>query len=432
MNDEAIIAERSVLCSILEDGNCIREVLAQLRPEHFYGKQRKDIYQECINLYKQGRTPDPAAIYSTNGAWSGEVQAITGTGALSVNVLAYAEKVIANYKAREFQAIGKKLSSVSADSLMSAQSEAITKIQSLATTGVMRQPAQLGEIIQEQRDNILNGLSHKGNIKTGFATIDEKIPYLTEGNIYLIGARPGGGKSAFALNIAINIAQALPKGSNKKVLYYNMEMLPEEMAERVAAFYTGIPLANITKCCIPENRKSAFNSGMDRASALPIEFGLVPASPNQIISDCQYRSDIAAVIVDYLQIMQCDEKHSGSYERATSISQGLKNAAIKLKLPFIVLCQLNRDIEKRESRKPKASDLRDSGQIEQDAYAIILLWDCINSGGTARKAVSIVKNRNGECADLVFNFNASQMRFNEVRGEVPIERKASGTDWGRF
>lgn len=424
MNEATTIAERSVLCAIIENGECIKKVIGILKPLHFLSKDRQEIYQACINLYKSGVTVEPSAILSTDNSWVTEIGLISGTGALSENVCAYAETVIKHCKIRELKALGKNMQNITFDTFPEKQAEAMDKMQSIAADGIARKNISLKEILQQNKDNILKGLSRKGAIKTGYTCLDEKINYMTGGNLYVIGARPGGGKSAFALNIAINIAK-----KQKRVLYYNAEMTPEEIAERLAAYYTGIPLDNIIKSCIPKQRISTFNSGIEQASTLPIEFGVVPASPNQIINDCLYRDDIAAIIVDYMQIMSCDEKCTGSYEKVTNISQNLKKAAMVLNLPIIALCQLNREIDTRGSNRPKMSDIKNSGQIEQDASVIMLLWDYKSAAGEPRKAVSIAKNRNGICADCAFLFSAPYMRFNEIPGEIPKENGIQAMSW---
>lgn len=263
------------------------------------------------------------------------------------------------------------------------------------------------------------------NVKTGFSLLDE---YLTidGGDMVVVGARPAVGKSSFAIQMAEQIADM-----NKTVLYFNLEMVDNQIYERMLATETGFSLTKIKRNTglideedkivaeakkRIENRKIRIITGTQKASDIRM-------------STRQVKPDV--VIIDYLQLVRSDANYSNNrYAEVGQISHDLKALAVELKIPIFVLTQLNRI--SKDTTEPSMNEIRESGDIEQDASIILLLWNA-DENDYSKKGVKIDKNRQGQLNKWTdrFIFDGNSMRFvdkevfhemteNEI-AEIPAE-----------
>jgi replicative DNA helicase len=239
-------------------------------------------------------------------------------------------------------------------------------------------------------------------IPTPWPALNQLIGGLRPGAFYVIGARPGKGKSLIALQLASELAKTAGP-----VAFFSLEMQAPELAARALSAETGIPLGKIDSKELTDQEKSFISVAH---TALPPELYLEDSSSRQV---SQLRPSIrkikasagalpVAVFIDYLQLLEADG--STLYERVTAISKQLKSLAMELDLPVVALAQLNRAAEQRAGA-PGLADLRDSGAIEQDADVVILLSD----DELGRLVMSVQKNRQGALGSLTGELSRSTM-----------------------
>jgi replicative DNA helicase len=244
-------------------------------------------------------------------------------------------------------------------------------------------------------------------IPTPWPALNELIGGLRPGALYVIGGRPGKGKSMIALQLATAIAVA-----ERPVAFFSLEMGALELAARALSAETQIPLGKIdTKQLSEDEKKRLSVAHTSLASSLYLE-----ASSGRKVTELrpslrQIRATAGAmpvaVFVDYLQLLEAEG--SSLYERVTAISKQLKSLAMELDVPIIALAQLNRQAENR-SGAPSLADLRDSGAIEQDADAVLLL----SEDSLGRLVISIQKNRQGALGSLTGELRRSTMTLEHL------------------
>jgi replicative DNA helicase len=240
-------------------------------------------------------------------------------------------------------------------------------------------------------------------IATPWPALNNVLGGLRPGSLYVVGAGTGIGKSMFGQQLALAISETAP------AIYYSLEMTGQELAIRALAAKTKINAQDIDRRILAPAEKE----DLKRAGAALPELYVIPtpgrrvahlrASIRQEIANTEGR--LSAVFVDYLQLLQGDG--SGRYEMITGVSQELKSLAIELDLPIVALAQFNRAGAAGEA--PELSDIRDSGSIEQDADAVILLW-----GKDQELNLRVAKNRQGKTARLTAKANKSLMTISEM------------------
>ena len=258
-------------------------------------------------------------------------------------------------------------------------------------------------------------------LETGFDVLDWHLPGgLRGGNLVVVGARPSHGKTAFAVDIALNMAKA-----DKSVLIFSLEMSKDELIERM--------LANIARVNLHTVKKKLFTDedaqAMADALCILAEYKLYildtsTLTPEELLGHlkmARQRYGIECVIVDYLQLMTAKGKAENRQQEITAISRGLKAAAKSEEVPFIVLTQLNRQVENRATQKPVLSDIRESGSIEQDADVVILLHrpDKYHEGEsgytpTGNGVFQIAKSRNGPTGEFELKFIERYASFSNI------------------
>jgi replicative DNA helicase len=232
----------------------------------------------------------------------------------------------------------------------------------------------------------------------------------------VIASRPSVGKTAFALNLAYQIAfvQKTP------TLFFSLEMSREQIVTRLFSIATGISGSDLMTGSLSDVDMEALYQMQRRYQSVPLFIDDTPAmSIYEFHSKCrQMRSehDIQLVIVDYLQLMRGNRtKNATRQEEVSAISQAIKQIAKEVEVPVIALAQLNRLVELRANKKPQLSDLRESGSIEQDADIVAFLYKPEDSiPDQEMRQLSIVKHRNGPIGDAEFVFEKRTQRFAEA------------------
>lgn len=268
----------------------------------------------------------------------------------------------------------------------------------------------------------VKGLDIMG-VRTGFHSLDLITSGFQETQLIIIGARPSVGKTAFVSGLAINVASAgVPLG------IINLEMPAEQLGARLVSYYSDIDFWKFWRSK-PGNHEEEMQmlQAMADVGNLPIS---ISDKTNVTVSAIRTKAErqkkkfgIKLLIIDYLQLVEGEGKLTDSREREVAkMSRGLKLLAMDLKIPVVLLVQLNRDSEKTSEKKPRMANIRESGAIEQDADLVMLLHRDWKSGilqdkegnSTERQATIIIeKHRNGECGELQIGFEPGTMKFYE-------------------
>ena len=252
----------------------------------------------------------------------------------------------------------------------------------------------------------------KGIIPTGYSRLDD-ILSVSRGDLVIVAARPGVGKSAFVGNLAVKFSLA-----GYRTVLFSMEMSRGQIMNRILSSAGQIPHDFLVKNSV----YGRYAEDMGKAASLLYgKCGLVIddkscLTAGEIKRKC-IKAKTDAVIIDYLQLMKSARKYESKVNEVAEITRDLKIMAGDLNVPVILLSQLNRDVEKRAGQRPVLSDLRDSGSIEQDANSIIFLSKIDQNDPNSDILADVAKNRNGSTGQVIFRFDRNVQTFRETDRE---------------
>jgi replicative DNA helicase len=261
-------------------------------------------------------------------------------------------------------------------------------------------------------------------IQTFYEDFDAKTAGLQKGDLVIVAGRPSMGKTTFAMNIAENVAI---KGK-KAVAVFSLEMPGEQLMMRMISSVGRIEAQKLRTGQLSQQDWSGLTSAISRLTDAPIYVdetaGLSPLELRARARRLKRDHDIGLIVIDYLQLMRGNSQNSNRTEEISEISRSLKALAKELEVPVIALSQLNRSLEQRPDKRPKMSDLRESGAIEQDADIILFIYrDEVYHPDTEHKGVAEViigKQRNGPIGKILLTFMGEYTRF---------ENFAQGQGW---
>ena len=326
------------------------------------------------------------------------------------------QAIITAYKARRLNEVLNK-TQVTSDNLSAAMDFLTMEIEHLNNSSGERTKA-LPQIVRENKGNYFHE-SDTPKIELEFDTLNDMVGGFEAGDMIVIGARPAVGKSAFATQLVSHFAEI-----GKKIAYFNLEMTEKQIYERFVSAASGIGIQRIRRALnFTGDEKERF----DRANEiLESKETIVVTTGSQTVASIRnevkkHKYDLA--IVDYLQLIKAEGRYRGNrFAEVGEISHSLKNLATDLNIPVIVLSQLNRASVGREDKEPSMSELRESGDIEQDASVILLLWNLDEDG--KEKGCKVEKKRQGKIGKVTMRFNGDLMRFEELTdkdGFMPYE-----------
>lgn len=265
------------------------------------------------------------------------------------------------------------------------------------------------------QDNYFSPKNEK-NIKLGFDVLDKAVGGFDEGDVTIIAARPGVGKSAFSLQIIRKFGR-----EGVKTGYFNLEMASKQIYERAIASSSGIDLNRIRLgTTFLNNEKSLFDEGNAKIAKENNVYVISGMQTINNIRQIQKKYDFDVIVIDYLQLIKPDGKRNGNrIAEVGDISRGIKAIASDFKIPVIALSQLNRASEQNKDKEPTMSELRESGDLEQDASTIIMLWNS-NRDDASEKMIKVEKSRNGTTDRVKLYFDGKHMTFsvNDYAGVV--------------
>ena len=424
-------AEQSVLGSVLIDSRCVADIIGLLRPEDFYLRQNQEIYEAIYTMFNFSQTIDPVTVldkmrelgfYHDNSRdYILQLMEITPTAA---NAVRYAN--IVREKAM-LRGLGQAATDINemvydgvgtpAEMLESAEK----KIYSLRKGERGESLEHIGTVLHKvfdhltelsQSDSAIPGLS------TGLRDLDNKINGLNKSDLVLVAARPAMGKSAFALNLGVNVA----KKYNKTVAIFNLEMSREQLAMRLLASEGFLELQKLVTGKLSEEEWNKLCMASTALSQTDIR---IDDNPTITVADinakCRRLDNLGLVIIDYLQLMNGSGYGKGGGENRVTvvgeISRALKIMAKELNVPVICLSQLSRAVESRTDKRPILSDLRESGAIEQDADSVMFLYrDEYYNENSEDKGLAeciVAKNRHGETGTVKMQWFGPYQTFTD-------------------
>ena len=267
----------------------------------------------------------------------------------------------------------------------------------------------IGQLLAEMYTD--QGKKDERRIDTGFPKLDGILQGMTAGNLILIAARPGVGKSAFAADLAATAAR-----SGRPVLFCSMEMDGVEIAQRIAARETVEPLSTLIDRSLEKGQWQNLATACSRISPWPLH---VYDAPNQTVAKIRALSrsipDLSLIVVEYIGLMQPTRPTDSRNLELGAISRELKNLAAELRIPVVALSQLNRMTT--DTEKPNLTHLRDSGELEQNANKVLFLWN--EDKATQIIGVIVAKNRSGKAGEVYMRFDGAHMRYTELSDYTP-------------
>lgn len=430
---ESLAAEAAVLGSMIIDPECIGQVVEQLKADAFYRLEHRYIFNALVALYENNKGQGLDAVLLRDElekraqlAETGGVEylaKILDSVPSSANVMYYAGIIKDKSLLRQIiQAASETLDDAydeagqTSEKLDAAEKRifAVTYKKITGSADSLKDLVIRAYALIEKREG-----SHVTGLPTGYYELDELTCGLQDGEMIIIAGRPSMGKTSLALNIAehIGVIEKIP------IVIFSLEMGRQQLAERFLCSKSQIESQLVRKGMLSTEHYEKLVQASGELSEAPIYIddtaGLTPLELRAKARRLKSQYDIRCVIVDYLQLMSLGTSRIESRQQEiTAISRYIKALARELNIPVVVLSQLNRSPEGREGHRPRMSDLRESGSIEQDADVVILLHrdDYYHRGDKDYQAnnaadVIIAKQRNGPTGSVTLRFVEKFTRF---------------------
>ena len=435
----SISAEQAVLGSMIIDPACIDEVAVVVKADYFYLRQHKQIYTAISSMYEFSQAIDFVSLLERlkkdgvydEAAGKEYLTNLVQKVPSSANVLTYVNIIREQYYLRALmgaaQGIIKDINENALDSgkLLESAEQRIYEIRNGREIGGLTHIKDV--IIAETYDRLtkINDPETRNDyigIPSGIGDLDKMITGLNKSDLIILGARPGMGKTAFALNIARNVAVQ----AGKTVCFFSLEMSRDQLAQRMLSSEAAISSEKLrTGNLQPEEWTRLMQAG-DSLSKAEIYFDessniTVP----EMMAKLRRMKKCDLVVIDYLGLMHSARKTDNRVQEISEITRSLKIMAKELKVPIITCAQLSRGTEtKGKSHKPALADLRDSGSIEQDADIVLFLYreayydgekgsDEDHSDNTKAECI-VAKNRHGGVGSIPLYWDADHTRFTSV------------------
>ncbi len=434
-------AEKAVLGGIFMEQETLVYVIDMLAPNDFYDSKHKIIYKAMVDLSQSNKTVDPTTVLSYLDS-SNQLEQAGGTIYITSlaehvysvdNIETYAELILdASFRRNaieKFSSLSQEgyNTDISADDYLETVEKAIFDLQQNKRTTAFRKMNEVARRVLDETTKNATKNSEIIGLDTGFIGLNKITQGFQSGALIILAARPAMGKSAFALNLAYNVA-SLNKGGQARVAVFNLEMSDEQLVERMIAAKSQIKLKSIKSGKIQQSEWIRFNTAVNDLSELNIYFDdASDTSIASIRSKCRKlksEDGLDMIVIDYLQLIASDKASSGAseFDKVTKISRSLKLLARELEVPVIALSQLSRSVEQREDKHPGMADLRSSGSIEQDADIVMFLYrdDYYNKASERKGEADLIvaKNRSGsttEADGIPFMFQGEYQKFREKK-----------------
>ena len=435
----SVDAEQAVLGSMIIDPNCINDVAVQVRTEYFYIPQHREIYSAISSMYELSQSIDFISLLERlkkDGTYdeAGGKEYLTKlvqTVPSSANVMTYVGIIREQYYQRALmgaaQGIIKDINENAMDSgklLDSAEQRifeirdgreisGLTHIKNVIATETYDRLTKIND--PETRDDYIG-------IPSGIGELDKMITGLNKSDLIILGARPGMGKTSFALNIARNVALQ----AGKTVCFFSLEMTRDQLAQRMLSSEAAIKSEKLRTGDLEPEEWTRLTQAGENLSKAEIYFDETSnITVPEMKAKLRRMKRVDLVIIDYLGLMHTPRQNDNRVQEISEITRSLKIMAKELKVPIIACAQLSRGTEQKgKSHKPALADLRDSGSIEQDADIVLFLYrdayyDAEISSDedfsdNSNSECLVAKNRHGETGVIPLHWDGQYTRFTSV------------------
>jgi replicative DNA helicase len=434
-------AERSVLGSMLRDNAVINDVVQLLRKDDFYADAHQKIFDAILTINNRGGTPVDLIILGEELKQRKHIEDVGGFPFLAELWDAAPTAANAEYYAKivRERAITRNLIHASTEILRDAYDQtqpapellqtAERKILEVYEKGVTGQTYTFEQVLDETYDRINERTTGQSmafsGLSTGFTDLNELTAGLHGSELIILAARPSVGKTAFSLNVVRHIVIE----ERQPVFYVSLEMSRIELAERLLCCHSSVDSHRLRKGTLTGDDIEKL---IDAGHALRNAKLFIDDSPAQgmmrIAANARrlkQRHGLKLVVIDYLQLIEPDNRRDSRQEQVGQVSRRLKFLAKELDIPVMALAQVNRSSEDRQDHRPRLSDLRESGSIEQDADSVLMLHrpDRYEPGMHEGIIELIVaKNRNGPVGEITLGFEKQYMRYTDYNVGTPFDR----------
>ncbi len=435
-------AEQSIIGSLIVDFRCIEDLAAILRPEHFYVEKYGRVYSEILEMYMTSAKIDfvtvlnqvvAAGIYEETEAKQllyDMASAVPSTK----NVAAYAKIVVEKANLRRLITICDQITDAcytGSDEVQEILDMAEAKIFEIRDQQSNTSMVELKTALLQSFDRVSKIAQDRAayaGLQTNFRDLDRVLSGFGKSDLILLAARPGLGKTSLALNIAQNVGL-----QGKTVAIFSLEMSNEQLANRLLASHSGVDNKKFRTGELSSNEWVRLGQSSSILAKANIYLDDTPdMTVAQMKAKLRRLPSLDLVIVDYMQLMSSGTKTASRQEAVSEISRSMKMMAKEFDVPVLCLSQLSRASEKREGdKRPMPSDLRESGSIEQDADAILFLYnDAIYNKETANPnkiELIIAKTRHGPTETVYLAWNNTLTKFGNYKAKkdaIPLPDEA--------
>ncbi len=439
---QSLEAEQGVLGCLMIDKSAIIRVADFLKPEDFYRKNHQEIYRVFVELFKKN---EPIDILSTANRLREKklLEAIGGNSYLTKMInsvptprhaLNYAKIVYNKRVLRDMISVSQDIANFGYNESEDVQhllDKAERSLFGISQKGLSKL-ALIKDSLEEAFERIDTLSKQKGGLRglsSGFTALDNLLAGFQKSDLIILAARPSLGKSALALNFALNIAL----GQKKPVGVFSLEMSKDQIVDRLISNMSGVDLWKLRTGRLSsegeENDFTKIQQALGTLSEVPIyvddSFSSTVLQMKAMARRLQVEKDLGMIVVDYLQLMEPLNPNASPVQQVSENSRALKGLAKELNIPVLVVSQLSRAVEQRSPHIPRLSDLRQSGTIEQDADVVMFIYrEDHYRPETQRKNIAdliISKHRNGPIGKIELFFDQERVSFRNLEKSLNEE-----------
>ncbi len=427
-----VAAEQSALGAMLLNKDAIADVLELLKPHDFYRPAHEEIFTAVLDLYARGEPVD-AITTAAELARRGEIGRVGGhvylhelvaSVSVAANAAYYAEIVREKAILRRLSEAAMKVAQLAyrgTGNVNDIVDQAQQAVYDVAEGKAAEDYQPLAELMEPTLDEI-EAIGSRGSamagVPTGFAELDELTNGLHPGQMVIVAARPGMGKSTLGLDFA----RSASVKNGLCSAFFSLEMTKSEIVMRLLSAEANVPLSHIRKGDMGDEDWERLAARVSQVSDAPL---FIDDSPNLTMMEIRAKArrlrqkhQLQLIVIDYIQLMTSGRKSESRQLEVSEFSRQIKLLAKELEVPVVALSQLNRGPEQRTDKRPQISDLRESGSLEQDADIVILLHreEAYNRDTTrvGEADFIVAKHRNGQTGDISVSFQGRYSRFSNM------------------
>jgi len=434
----AIEAEESLLGAMMLSADAVAIAYDLVRPEDFYRPLHGQIFSAIIALSNAGEPIDYVTVqnqiqqHGSTPVDIGVLSALSMNTANSANANQYAMLVREKSQQRKLISVASEIVDEAykpTDDVDMLIDQAEARINAITDSRGFESVSHITELLMNEANILeLRGETRGefNGVTTGYHSLDKLVQGLQPGSMNIVGARPGAGKTAFALGILTHVGAV----TKRPALFFSLEMSRQEITERILASTGRI---NSMKLRTGDLNEADWNRTHDAFSFLGGAQIFIDDNPGLTTMDVRARArrikqqqgDLGIVIIDYLQLMSSRGRYENRQTEVAEMSRNLKMLAREIETPVLALSQLSRKAEERQEKKPLMSDLRESGSLEQDADIVMFIHradmyaQSVDNASKGEAEIIVGKNRNGQTGSVHLNWRPEFTRFENI-AEAPI------------